>query len=67
MTFAFLLLQSAAPIQPATLPWYQVAAGILAVPAAIIALPYAWVLVKKTRLEARKTELEILEKMRALQ
>ena len=42
--------------------WWEVAAGILAIPTAIIGLAYSYVLVGKTRLEARKTELEIREK-----
>jgi hypothetical protein len=42
--------------------WYEVAAGILAIPAAVLGLAYSYILIKKTRLEARKTELEIREK-----
>lgn len=42
--------------------WWQIATGILAIPAAIIGLVYSYALVKKTRLEAVKIELEIREK-----
>jgi hypothetical protein len=55
----FLLLQAevAKPI-----PWWQVATGILAIPAAVIGLIYTYRLSAKTRLESRKLQLEILEK-----
>jgi hypothetical protein len=46
--------------------WYEIATGIIAIPAALIGLAYSYLLIKKTRLEARKTELEILEKERQL-
>lgn len=46
--------------------WWEVATGIIAIPAAIIGLVYSVVLIKKTRVEARKTELEIQEKEAAL-
>lgn len=47
-------------------PWWQVATGIIGVPAAILGLVLTWILVQKTRLEAQKTKLEIREKERAL-
>src|SRR5262249_15393352 len=46
--------------------WWQVVAGVLAIPAAILGIAYSYILIRKTRLEARKTELEIVEKERAL-
>lgn len=46
--------------------WWEVVAGILAVPAAFLGLAYSYLLIRKTRLEARKTELEIVEKEQAL-
>ena len=46
--------------------WWEVATGIIAIPAAIIGLVYSVVLIKKTRVEVRKTELEIQEKEAAL-
>lgn len=46
--------------------WYEVATGVIAIPAALIGLAYSYLLIKKTRLEARKTELEIVEKERQL-
>ncbi|MDB6153619.1 MAG: hypothetical protein JWL90_2072 [Chthoniobacteraceae bacterium] len=39
--------------------WWQVATGILAIPAAGIGLIYSWVLIKKTRLEAAKLTAEL--------
>jgi hypothetical protein len=47
--------------------WYEIATGILAIPATVIGLVYSFILIKKTRLEARKTELEIREKESQLQ
>jgi hypothetical protein len=44
------------------IPWWQVATGILAIPAAVIGLIYTYRLSTKTRLESRKLQLEILEK-----
>lgn len=46
--------------------WWEIATGIIAIPAAIIGLVYSIVLIKKTRVEVRKTELEIREKEAAL-
>jgi hypothetical protein len=46
--------------------WWEVATGILAIPAAIIGLKYSYHLTQKTRLEITKTELEIEEKRRTL-
>lgn len=46
--------------------WWEVAAGVLAIPAAFLGLGYSYLLIRKTRLEARKTELEIVEKERVL-
>jgi hypothetical protein len=57
-----MLLFQSVPTAPTALPWYQVAAGIIAVPAAVIGLPYTWILLRKARLESKKVELEILEK-----
>lgn len=42
--------------------WWQVASGVLAIPAALLGIIYSYFLLKKTRLESRKTELEIREK-----
>lgn len=49
--------------------WWQVATGIIAIPAALLGLIYSYFLTQKTRLElqktkleSRKTELEIREK-----
>jgi hypothetical protein len=53
----------ASPQQP---QWWQVVAGVLAIPAAILGIAYSYILIRKTKLDARKTELEILEKERAL-
>lgn len=67
------LLLLAAPVRadaasaPRPPQWYEVAAGVLAIPAAVVGLVYSYLLVKKTRLESRKTELEIREKEAALQ
>jgi hypothetical protein len=47
--------------------WYQIAAGVLAIPATILGIAYSYLLIGKTRLEARKTELEIQEKERQLE
>lgn len=47
--------------------WWQVAAGILAIPTAVLGLVYTFHLMKKSRLESRKIELEIEEKEVALQ
>jgi len=58
------LLQTAAGSGP--MPWWQIATGILAVPAAIIGLKYSYQLTQKTRLEITKTELEIEEKRKVL-
>ena len=52
--------------EPRAPQWYEIATGIIAIPAALIGLAYSYLLIKKTRLEARKTELEILEKERQL-
>ena len=49
-----------------TTQWYEIATGVLAIPAAIIGLAYSFILIKKTRFEAKKTELEILEKQKQL-
>jgi hypothetical protein len=46
--------------------WWEVIAGILAIPAAFFGLGYSYLLIRKTQLEARKTELEIVEKEQAL-
>ena len=42
--------------------WWQIAGGILALPAGMLGLVSSWVLIRKTRLEAKKAELEIREK-----
>lgn len=47
---------------PAQIPWWQIATGILGIPAAVIGIPSAFWLSQKTRLETRKLQLEILEK-----
>jgi len=57
------VLAAAEPRQP---EWYEVATGVMAIPAAAIGVAYSYLLIKKTRLEARKTELEIIEKERQL-
>lgn len=53
--------------EPKQAHWWEIATGILAIPAAVVGLVYSYVLVKKTRLEVRKTELEIREKEAQLQ
>jgi hypothetical protein len=60
---AFPSIAAEPPKQP---QWYEIATGVLAIPAALIGLAYSYLLLKKTRLESRKTELEIAEKERAL-
>src|SRR4029077_6348903 len=40
---------------------------IIAIPVTIVGVAYSYVLIKKTRLESRKTELEIREKLIALE
>jgi hypothetical protein len=42
--------------------WWQVVAGILAIPTAAIGLVYTWFLIKKTRLESAKIAQELAEK-----
>lgn len=44
--------------------WYEVAAGVLAIPATLIGLAYSFVLIRKTSIESRKLKLEIREKER---
>src|SRR5262249_53092506 len=51
----FILAQVTAPVAP---PWYQVATGIIAVPAALIALVYSIALLKKARVEALKLDVD---------
>lgn len=46
--------------------WYEIAGGIIAIPAAIIGIFYSIELIKKTRLESQKAELEINEKRQRL-
>src|SRR5262245_53356504 len=52
-----IFLAEAAPATPPQ--WWQVATGILAIPAAMIGLIYSWFLVQKTRLETKKLASEI--------
>jgi|SRR5579859_81584 len=47
--------------------WYEQVSGIIAIPVTIVGAAYSYVLIKKTRLESRKTELEIREKLIALE
>ena len=47
--------------------WWEIATGILAIPAAIIGIAYSYILIQKTRLESEKTKLEITEKQIAIQ
>jgi hypothetical protein len=42
-------------------PWWQIATGIIAIPAAVVALVGAVQLNQKTKLETRKLQLEILK------
>lgn len=51
---------------PRALEWWEVVAGILAIPVAVFGLVVAYVTVAKTRLESRKIELEIREKELAI-
>jgi hypothetical protein len=44
------------------LQWWQVAAGILAIPATLIGLIYSYVLLKKTRLEIQVLEIQLRER-----
>src|ERR1700726_4554496 len=39
--------------------WWQIATGILAIPAAILGLVYSYFQIQKTRLETRKIALEV--------
>lgn len=48
------------------LPWWTVAAGIIAVPTGLLVLVHSYVVIKKTRLETQKFELEIREKEKEL-
>jgi hypothetical protein len=52
----------AGPAAPATASnpphWWEIGAGILAIPTAILGLVYSYALIRKTNLEVRKTELE---------
>ncbi len=59
------ILAEAAPTTPPQ--WWQVAAGIIAIPAGVIGLVYSWFLVQKTRLETAKLAAEIAEKVKAAQ
>jgi hypothetical protein len=60
---AILLTQVGVPAgSNAVAQWWEIAAGILAIPAAVIGLLYTYRLTQKTRLETRKLQLEILEK-----
>lgn len=43
-------------------PWWQIAAGIIAVPAGILGLYYTYRLSEKTRLESKKLQFELEEK-----
>lgn len=42
-----------------SIPWYQVATGVIAIPAALLTIYGGVVLSRKTRLESRKLELDI--------
>lgn len=53
------LAAEAAPKEP---EWYELVAGILAIPATLIGLAYSYVLIKKTSIESRKLSLEVQEK-----
>jgi len=46
--------------------WWEIATGVLAIPAAMLGLVYSVVLIRKTRIEVKKTQLEIEEKEAAL-
>jgi len=48
------------------LEWWQVGAGIIALPAGILGLLFSYYQIQKTRLESRKLELELQEKEREL-
>jgi len=52
---AFLL----ADLANTPLPWWQVATGILGIPAAVIALVYSYVLIQKTRAETAKLKKDL--------
>jgi hypothetical protein len=60
----FLLAEASVGTQP---EWWQVATGIIAIPAGLIGLVYSWFLVQKTRLETAKLAVEIAEKTKAAQ
>jgi hypothetical protein len=47
--------------------WYEVVAGIIAIPVALIGLVYSWFLIQKTRIEARKLELDVREKQKKIE
>jgi len=57
-----LLLQASG----ASMPWWQVISGVLAIPATMLGLVYTYRLYQKTHLEMRRLELEITEKEREL-
>ncbi len=46
--------------------WWEIATGVLAIPAAMLGLVYSVVLIRKTSIEVKKTQLEIEEKEGAL-
>lgn len=58
-----LFLESASS-SSSTLPWWQVASGVIGIPTALLGLIYTYRLSQKTRLESRKLQLEIIEKER---
>lgn len=39
--------------------WYEIASGVIAVPAAMLGLIYTWVVIQKARVEIQKTRIEI--------
>lgn len=53
------LAAEAAPKAP---EWYELVAGILAIPATLFGLAYSYVLIKKTSIETRKLSIEVHEK-----
>lgn len=46
--------------------WYEMVAGVIAIPVTLVGVVYTYGLIRKTTLEARKISLEIAEKERAL-
>jgi hypothetical protein len=67
MQIISILLQLPGGIPPKEPLWYEKISGILAIPVTLIGFVYSYVLIKKTNLEAQKTQLEIKEKIHALQ